>query len=213
MSHVPTHYVTHFAFGLLHPREVLQRRPRLSALARSHTRVWKLHLLTCAFVLWALWSATKPATADQWGPVVQHNCYAEAGEHTGLFTVRFFYAELNKVGRFIQTQPESNLKRLGQLSEAPISCSLGGNIVKLEIFDYKPPRETGACARCEWGGVRVSTDDKLIWEQASPDGYESSMFMGTIDIYGSAPIGGVIKVCPEWQLGENRNPPCDLIAY
>jgi hypothetical protein len=151
--------------------------------------------------------------ADQWGPVIQHNCYAEAGEYPGLFTMRFFNADLNNVARLTPTGLESNLKRLRQLSESPISCNLGGAIVEIEITDYKPPRKTGACAQCEWGGVRISIDEKVIWEKASPGGYESLMFMGTIDIYGGKPIGGAIKVCPEGQIDPNKNAKCDWITY
>jgi hypothetical protein len=110
-------------------------------------------------------------------------------------------------------EPKNTLTRLGPLSEAPISCNVGDTEVEVSITDYRARRETGACAQCEWAGVRIKAGQEVVWEQASPGGYDESMFFGGIDVFGASEGGGTMRICPQDLGNGTARKECSWVSF
>lgn len=123
------------------------------------------------------------AVADQWGSRVIAQCYDNLmGRHSGHLFVRVFHTELGGGQLDAPDGQAEGVFSLEQLNRAPFSCVINGRVVRFELVDYRPARESGPCAQCQHTGFRLAVDGAVIWDAPAPGSIGMPIFNGTIDL-------------------------------
>jgi hypothetical protein len=135
------------------------------------------------FVTCLVFIAANAAVADQWRSRVIAECYDNLiGSYSGHVFVRVFHTKLGGGQLDAPDGQAEGVFSLEQLDRTPFSCVVNGKVVRFELVDYRPTRETGACAQCQHTGFRLTVDGTVIWDAPAPESIGMPIFNGTIDL-------------------------------